>query len=70
MVTPIGPRCFFATFVLTIWFIAEVCNLVNINEDIYGILTKMEIAALVIVMGMQFAVYAPIIKLIEQDLIK
>lgn len=36
MVTPIGPRCFFATFVLTIWFIAEVCNLVNINEDIYG----------------------------------
>lgn len=43
MVTPIGPRCFFATFVLTIWFIAEVCNLVNINEDIYGILTKMEI---------------------------
>ena len=62
MVTPIGPRCFFATFVLTIWFIAEVCNLVNINEDIYGILTKMEIAALVIVMGMQFAVYAPIYK--------
>ena len=34
----------------------------NINEDIYGILTKMEIAALVIVMGMQFAVYAPIYK--------
>lgn len=62
MVTPIGPRCFFATFVLTIWFIAEVCNLVNINEDIYGILTKMEIAALVIVMGMQFAVYAPVYK--------
>ena len=51
MVTPIGPRCFFATFVLTIWFIAEVCNLVNINEDIYGILTKMEIAALVLTAG-------------------
>ena len=31
MVTPIGPRCFFATFVLTIWFIAEVCNIFQIR---------------------------------------
>lgn len=70
VVTPIGPRCFFATFVLTIWLIIEMLNLITINDRLVKGFTKAGIVILVVVMGIQFAIFGAIHKADKERLSK
>lgn len=56
-VTPIGPRCFFVTYVLTIWYCAECLFILNLNGATKRFVIQMTVMMTMFVLLMNFVIY-------------
>ncbi len=60
IVTPIGPRCFFATYILNVWLVAELFSLLSMNLTIQRAVYNFEIVSFLVSMAVLFGIFIPI----------
>lgn len=68
MVSPIGPRCFFASYVLMIWYCVECLSLITINPEWKGMVLKITLMMTGLILCMNFAIYGALYKQDKQQL--
>lgn len=57
LVTPIGPRCFFATYIMTIWYCLECLAMLRADEGVKRYLLQIAAMITVFVFFMNFEIY-------------
>lgn len=60
LVSPIGPRCFFASYVMLIWYCVECLSLIKITPARKDLTVKFSIILTSIILCMNFAIYSVI----------
>lgn len=62
LVSPIGPRCFFACYILLIWYCMECISLITINHELTKIFLVSSTLLMSLILYMNFTIYGSIYK--------